>query len=1363
LNRIQLASSDDRESGVIYGSQSMTAGHDAARRLASFAPISDPSVGRHPAPRAFESRERRDASTCACAPLPRSGGDRGGGALYLESWRRLSTSKADAKGDADDDSVADRGAPVNGAAVRRRAPASIGGYEIRRVLGRGAMGIVYEAFDPRDGALVALKTIVAAPREKAENLYRLKQEFRAVADLQHPNIIRFGELSSHEGEWFFTMELLRGVSFLEHVRADFDGTGARPWCFDDARLRGALAQLVSALAAVHERGLVHRDVKPSNVIVTDEGRVVVLDFGLIASRQVESDAPEGPSGTPDFMAPEQIDGSRVGPSADWYAVGSMLFAALTGRKPFEGETMEVMAAKLTKSAPRPSSVARDVPADLDALCNDLLRTNADERPTVDAIRARLGLGGGDAAPGAPPDSGQAFVGRQGELASMRDALDAVARGAARTVVIEGEAGIGKSALAQRFLRSAGARTLVLFGRCYEQESVPFKGVDSIVDALSEHLRQLPEDEVPPLVAGGVRFLAAVFPVLNRVPSIAEATSNARTIDNPMALREQAIGELERLLAALSRRRTVVLVLDDLQWADPDSVELLHRALHASSPPPCLFLATMRAGAPLASGASALLDGATRIALGGLSPTESKALCDELREEHGDGRSRDDGHDDDVMQEAAGHPLYLAELVRAARRGEQRRGARRLTDVLWERIEERDPLERRFLEMLAIAGAPTPYEVIARAAALDVGACHTRLGALRAAQLVRITPHGAERLVLPYHDHVRETIEAHRDDPRAVERDHLHLGRALFEATPPDARRGARIFAIVHHMNLGRALLVTRAERVRLAELNLLATSEAILATAYGAAKSHAAVALDLLGEDGWRDAYGLARDLQAARMRAEFLGGNIERARECFDAARVRVLARDDRTDLYVAWVELQSNRGAFEDAIASARERLDELGVWFPQHVTSLSVLLQYVATRWAQRGRTAEALRTLAPSTDPKRASAMKVLMAMTPAAYWISSDLAGWISLKLAQMSMRHGVSEASSYGFATYGVILEGAFGKLGEAAEFGRLAIVMNDRYRNHALAARIQLINGEFLAPWVVPFADAKKHLDASYDVALKHGETMYEGYAACSLSHLSTLGLTDVAATKKVSEWARDVCARRKDWNMVGSVMSHLRFCDALLGTSPAPLEKTLLCDDLAIDPEFRDVAGDPSKTPSANDAYWEFRGWVAYLFGKIELAAKCIAETHRFAQAHFGHLTTHDLCFLDCLVSAKAHDRASWAKRIALRLRVAWKVRQLGAWAKACPANFEAHWLIARAELARMRGRSAEAERLFDEAARSAQTHGAPLREALAWELAADLASSHGEPAKSAQLSARAADVYRRCGAVAKADALVRARSAD
>jgi predicted ATPase len=1259
-------------------------------------------------------------------------------------------------------------------------------YEIRRVLGRGGTGTVYEAFDTKTHAVVALKTVEAAA---AEDLYRLKHEFRVLADVQHQNLVHFGELACEKDTWFFTMELVPGVNFIEHVRPsvrngalitshaaeDEEGdvvtrtllrtlaTGTRypldsdtsigrarrggPVC-SEARLRSALAQLVEALSALHEAGHVHRDVKPSNVMVSHDGRVVLLDFGLVLALAGGEASSADRMGTPSYMAPEQVECGAVGPAADWYAVGTMLYVALTGSLPF-ADASDILTAKLHRDAPWPGDVAHDVPPDLDSLCRDLLHRDPRQRPGEDEIRARLGMPPRAAAVSTASEPASPFVGRDRELATLAAALREVAAGRPRAVVVEGEPGVGKTALVHRFLaRTPGAdRPLLLAGRCYEQEAVPFQGVDSVIDAVSEHLLTLGAKELAPLLAGGVRYLATVFPVLRRVPLIDALVSGARAVASQAGLREHAFGECTRLFAALARERPLAVFLDDLQWIDADSLALLERSVLPASGTPCLFIATLRTGMELPAGVAALRASAERVAVSGLSDDESRSLWDALR--------RADGEVDAVRaerdaatREAAGHPLFLAELARAARAGRFAPQGGALLDVLRARIDRHDPIERAFLEMTAIAGAPTPYQVVARAAELDVGDCLSRLGALKAAQLVRITVIGDERCVEPYHDRIREALsQAQVDRPRALAL-RYRLGEALLDATPAEALR-ERVFAIVQHLHAGRELALDDAARLRIAELDLLASREARLATAYAQAREHAGIGIELaMAAGGWDRAFALCRDLHLARMEAEHLLGDRDGARAVFDAARARLRSATDLAALWDRWITLETGRGRFREAIDAGREGLRELGMPVPA-MSRFVLLAQYARTRLAQRGRSLVELEAMPPLRDARLEGALQILMSIGPVAFFVDTHLMAWVNMRIAEVTMRHGLSDMAPFGFAGYGLVLAGIVGRREEAAAFGELALRLVGRQGNDRLAAKLYVQNGGYLRHWVRPFPEAKELLRTAHRLGVQNGDAAYEVYAATILSVVTFCESATLAQVEETGAWARDVGARRRIKDMTAVPDIHARYAAALRGES----QGFDLGDAVMSDAELRAGLGDQT-TPVAIFYYHFTSAELAFLSGDLARATERLTDAAARTRGIFAIPTTVELCFLEALVAAQQASASSGWQRALRIAAVASRCRRLEAWARSCPANYRPQAMIARAELLRILG-SRLARGAYERAIAAARQAGAPKREAIALDLAAAHAAARGDRGQAAAYARRAIEAYRRWGAHALADA--------
>ena len=831
-------------------------------------------------------------------------------------------------------------------------------YEIRRTLGEGAMGVVYEAFDHVRAARVALKTM---RRLSAADLYRFKKEFRALTDVVHPNLASFYELETDGDETFFTMEVVDGVDFLEHVTAATaspDTPAADPSRTrrkspaDIGRLRRALAQLVDGLTALHACGKLHRDVKPTNVIVTAEGRVVVLDFGLVASfgREGSPTLNDGIVGTPAYMSPEQAESGALSEASDWYSVGVMLFQALAGELPFVGPPLTVLMDKLQSDPSPPHEVADGVPDDLDALCMDLLQRDPARRPTAAQIRRRVG----DAAPKdrasaphvdarAAPSPGVAFVGRERHLAALASSFETARSGRAVVAFVRGSSGMGKSLLAQRFLdvlaqEESGA--VVLSARCYERDSVPYKALDGIVDALSEHLRWLKHDEVDAVLPVEIRALTRLFPVLNRVAAIAAASPEHREIADLQELRRRAAMALRELLTRMAMRRPLVLWIDDLQWADVDSAALIEDVLRPPGSPPLLLIASYRSEDASSAFVTALEKSHAmgrdaidirEIEVNTLEHAEACALALALLGDHDDAAS----HAAAIATESGGSPFFVDVLVQhlnAGRAMEWRAtGTPRLDDVLHERVAALPADARRLLEIVAVSGNPVVRAAAAAAAELEAERAIAALAILRTGKLVRSLKSRDDDEVATYHDRIREVVVA-RINATERERIHLRLAGALV------ATRNADPEALVVHFGAG-------GERGKAAEAAAVAAAKAVDALAFGRAAALWRRALELPGISA-----EAVRDLQTKL--AEALTNDGRDA----EAAEIRIeIARHSGTleglELRRRAAEQFLVSGHFERGYALLRAVLADVGERFP--VSPLAVVFWVLVSRVLLRWR--------------------------------------------------------------------------------------------------------------------------------------------------------------------------------------------------------------------------------------------------------------------------------------------------------------------------------------------------------------------------------------------------------------------------
>ncbi len=478
-------------------------------------------------------------------------------------------------------------------------------FDVGARLGAGSFGVVYEAFDRYRNRTVALKVL---ERVAADTVVRFKREFRYLAEIRHPNLASMYELVVAGGEWILVMELIRGAELLTHLAAlelqesfltriptqvDLDGDttlalGPHKTSLNALsaiyieHVREAFRQLAVAIAVLHRHGIIHRDIKPSNIMITGDGRVVLLDFGLVIPQSYD-DSLDGKAvvGTPGFMSPEQVMASAITPASDWYGFGAMLFQALVGNMPFGGATaMAIIERQMHEDPPRPAEVVEGVPLDLSELAFDCLQRDPAARPDDETMLRRVGMADFD-----PQrverarDRGEVLIGRARELRTLRRHVESAIPGVPRLILVHGSPGAGKSALTDTLLdsiRSSGD-TLILGGRCQPWESVPLNAIDAIVDSLTRELRRDRSSAVEEIMRTALA-VTQLFPVLAAAAPSDIGDERVSVPASGERLIARAASELRAILLAAARGRPIVMLLDDAQYGDYQSVQMFRRLL-----------------------------------------------------------------------------------------------------------------------------------------------------------------------------------------------------------------------------------------------------------------------------------------------------------------------------------------------------------------------------------------------------------------------------------------------------------------------------------------------------------------------------------------------------------------------------------------------------------------------------------------------------------------------------------------------------------------------------------------------------------------------------------------------------------------
>ena len=477
-------------------------------------------------------------------------------------------------------------------------------FEIIGRLGSGSFGVVYEAFDRYRYRNVALKVL---ERALPDSVARFKREFRYLADIRHPNLISLYELLMLQERWAVSMELIRGSELLEHLviaelqnsfmeartvatepQFDADETlrwrpkrrmrGVSPQYFE--LVRHTFRQLAVGVAVLHAHGILHRDIKPSNIMMSG-GRVVLLDFGLVVEiEQDDSIDRDKMVGTPGYMAPELIAKSKASVASDWYSFGVLLYQALTGQMPFNANTpLEVLDMQVHQDPPPAVERLPGVPQDLASIADDCVQRDPALRPNVADVLRRLDIANFDAGRAERSRTRAThLIGRTRELRTLSSWIAETEPGTPQVIALHGPPGSGKTALLDLALDRARADNVFIAGGAVPiWESLPFNAIDVIVDSVARELRRVRNPAADDAISRAVA-VTQIFPTLlpmRRTESIEETIALPATGEKLVA---RAATELRSILFAAAGDRPLLLVLDNAQWGDYQSAEVMRRLL-----------------------------------------------------------------------------------------------------------------------------------------------------------------------------------------------------------------------------------------------------------------------------------------------------------------------------------------------------------------------------------------------------------------------------------------------------------------------------------------------------------------------------------------------------------------------------------------------------------------------------------------------------------------------------------------------------------------------------------------------------------------------------------------------------------------
>ena len=1160
------------------------------------------------------------------------------------------------------------------------------------------------------------------------------------------------------------------------------------------------SRIARVLAELHERGVIHKDLRPGTILHDRETGAVQLSGLGLARRVLSERSVFRPlrliEGSLPYVSPEQTGrlNRMIDGRSDLYALGVVLYQLLTGRLPFVAR--DALGWVHSHVARRPSSPQDLVPGIPEMVSRILLRllekVPEDRYQTASGLAhdlARCQVAWRDEARIAPFALGeldtsdrfalpQKLYGRDSERATLLACLDHVAAShRSALAVLVGPAGVGKSALVQELQGPIAARSGLFVSGKFDQyrRDVPYAAIiDVIRELMLDRLAETPPEvadawrqrlraALGPNAAAASELIRELGPMLGPLPPAAPAPPAEADLRSRRAL--------GRLIGAFAGEVPLTIFIDDVQWADAASVRLIADLLTGGEVGPLLVVAAHRhemepahpwprALAEIASAGTFVRE----LALGCLPAAEvDRLVADLVAGTASDvaplGRA--------ISEKTGGNPLMVTQLLTTLHRKgliafdsgakrwrwdldgiRQEPGVGDVTDLIVEKLRHLETEAQVILPVAACLGGTFDAETLAHV--LDSDPEPTLQAAVEQDVLVRLG-----RSYRFSHDRVQEA--AYLLTP-AEERPALHLrvGRRLLgdiTARSSLEAAGPRVFDVVGHLHRATALLATEREREQLAELDLLAGRTAQGSGAHASALNHFAAGASLLPK-GASDAgdrhYPLWFGLELGRAQCERLTGAREAAVERLASLARRARDLVDQSKVVCEQAAMALADGQVAAGTTTVLAHLRRLGIDWAPRPGAPAIREEYERLRQRIGDRSIESLRDLPPLVSPEGQATVDVLLALHYLASFSDEGLMCLVAGRAANLTVELGQSDAAPLAFTVLGQMLGPYFEEDQAAFRFATLGLELLERRNQLRFRGEILIIAGAFVYPRTQPLARCLELTRRSMEAARAAGDTIVEWGAANQM-----VGLRFLLGADSLHELDRDmeaVLALARKGKLRGLIelsIGRQRLLRALRGLTPAFAR----FDDAELD-ECRYeayLAADPSLVV-AQGWYWIRKLCARFFEGDLPAAIEAGGKAEALLWTSAFALDRVEFHLYRALALGGRHDEAAPDERAGLLAAVREHARFLDARAASCPDNFGACAALVAADLARLEGDPERAMYEYERAIRSARDHGQAGIGAVALETASRFYRARGFVAIADSYLREARDAYQRWGADGK-----------
>jgi PAS domain S-box-containing protein len=1115
-----------------------------------------------------------------------------------------------------------------------------------------------------------------------------------------------------------------------------------------------------ALRQLHEHGLIHKDIKPANVLVNSAtGQVWLMGFGIASRLPRERQSPEPPefiAGSLPYMAPEQTGrmNRSVDSRSDLYGLGVTLYEMLTGILPFTAsDPMEWVHCHIARQPVPPVERVTDVPAVISAIILKLLTKTAEERyQTAAGVEADLrrclaewesrkridtfSLGLRDT-----PDRlliPEKLYGRAREIDTLLAAFDrVVANGAPELVLVSGYSGVGKSSVVNELHKMlVPPRGLFASGKFDQyKRDIPYT---TLAQALRKLVRQVLIKSEAEVDQWRCALKEAVEPngqlIVNLVPELELVIGKQPPVPDlpPQDAQNRFQLVFWRLLGALATpEHPLALFLDDLQWLDAATLDLLEHLVTHSDVQHLLLVGAYRDNEvspshPLMRTLEAIRKAGARVKEIVLAPLGlddvGLLVADAMHCEPERVRPLAQL----VQEKTGGNPFFAIQfftaladegllafdpVTRAWQWDMDRIHAKSFTDnvvdLMARKLKRFSATTQEALKQLACLGNVVPIATLALVHGTTEETIHAALWeAVHAGLLFR--EDSAYKFL---HDRIQQAAYTLIPEARRAEV-HLRIGRVLLANMTAD-ELAEHLFDVANQFNRGAARLIDRNEKAQVAAIELGAGRKAKASAAYASACAYLAAGMALLDESDWSSQYELTFKLWFERAECELLAGNFEKAEQLIAELLQRGASKLDKAAVYRLKVQFHVIRSENQQAVATALTCVRLLGIDLPAHPTWEQVQAEYEMLWQTLDGRSIESLIDLPLMTDPELQAAMQVLGELTPAAYLTDFRFCCLQMCRMVKVSMQYGVSGASAQAFGYWATMLGPVFHRYRDAHRFAKLACDLVEKHGFIADHARVLYAMGR-VAFWTQPIATAIGFIRATFLPAIETGDLTLACYSKFQFVAGLLLRNDPLDAVWRESEMALDFARQAKyGVRIIGSQQRFIATMQGRTATSSA-------LSGAEFDEAAFEVQRTGDRIPLMICYYWILELKARFLSGDYAEAQAAADKVKPLLSAAAAQIQLLDYFYYAALTVAARYENGSADEQQEWRELLTAHREQLREWAENYPPTFaDKHTLVA-AEIARIEGRDLDAMRLYEQTIRSARENGFVQNEALASELA-------------------------------------------